>query len=173
MRRNLTYVLGLVCMLFVAGSASAASSKQLIHMTVYAETGESAALRALDGQALHASNDALKQAYRIVPEVVGEDVVRFKIYDEYDVATAAPIEVIEARADGQIHQGFRAFFKVAVTSIDTMAVDVGPLEARTVDNNATCCVTCGGWRYCCTPRPGYCCTISTSCNLACRACTPR
>ncbi|RKG92980.1 hypothetical protein D7V88_04195 [Corallococcus terminator] len=140
-------------------------------MTVYDEAGESAVMRAVDGQALHATNEALKLSYRIVPEVIGPDAVRYKIYNDYDLDSASPIEVIEARADGQVHRGLRASFSVSVTTIDERPLDVNPLAAPSPDEQGiTCCITCGKWKYCCTPSPGYCCTISTSCGLGCRVC---
>ncbi|GHG84770.1 hypothetical protein [Comamonas sp. JC664] len=165
---TLTRVVGLASLLFVASNVEAAVEKKVIHMTVYSETGESAAFRAIDGQPVIATNDTLKMSYRIVPEVIGEDTVRYTIYNGYDLDNAAPIEVIEARPDGKIHHGLRAAFKVSVTTIDEQALDTYPLEAPSVDK-AKCCVTCGGWRYCCTPASGYCCTISTSCRN-CRVC---
>ncbi|RKH15104.1 hypothetical protein D7V97_01090 [Corallococcus sp. CA053C] len=140
-------------------------------MTVYSETGESAVVRAVEGQAISATHETLKLSYRIVPEVIGPETVRYKVYNAYDVDSAAPIEVIEAQADGQLHRGFRASFNVAVTTIEERALDVNPLAApEPSEQGITCCVTCGRWQYCCTPSPGYCCTISTSCGLGCRVC---
>ncbi|WP_375758634.1 hypothetical protein [Corallococcus exercitus] len=169
MLKTAARLVGLVSLFLVMGSAEAASDKKIIAMTVYSETGESAVVRAVDGQGFSATNELRKLSYRIVPEVVGPDTVRYTIYNGYDLDSAAPIEVIEARADGQVHRGLRAAFSVAVTTIDERPLDFNPLAAP-ADEGITCCVTCGAWRYCCTPSPGYCCTISTSCNLGCRVC---
>ncbi len=168
---TLSKVVGLASLLLAASSADAAIQKKLIHMTVYSETGESAAFRAIDGQPVSATNETLKLSYRIVPEVIAPDTVRYTIYNGYDLESAAPIEVIEARADGKIHQGLRAAFKVSVTSVEDRAMDINPLEAPSDNDKALgCCVTCGGWSYCCTPAAGYCCTVSTACGLGCRVC---
>ena len=144
---TLTRIVGLASLLFVASSAEASVEKKVIHMTVYSETGESAAFRAIDGQPVIATNDTLKMSYRIVPEVIGEDTVRYTIYNGYDFDSAAPIEVIEARPDGKIHHGIRAAFKVSVTTVEEKSMDVNPLEAPSASDKARCCVTCGGWRY--------------------------
>ncbi|WP_242592609.1 hypothetical protein [Corallococcus exiguus] len=162
-------LLGLVGLFFMMGSAEAASDKKIITMTVYSETGESAVVRAVDGQGFSATNETRKLSYRIVPEVVGPETVRYKIYNAYDQDSAAPIEVVEARADGQVHRGLRATFNVAVTTIEEKPLDFNPLAAP-ANQGITCCVTCGGWRYCCTPSPGYCCTISSSCGIGCKVC---
>ncbi len=166
---TLTRIMGLASLLFVFSPAEAAVEKKVIHMTVYSETGESAAFRAIDGQPVSATNDTLKLSYRIVPEVIGEDTVRYTIYNGFDLESAAPVEVIEARADGKIHHGLRAAFRVSVTTIEMQSLDVNPLEAPSASEKARCCVSCGGWRYCCTPSSGYCCTVTTSCR-SCRVC---
>ena len=63
---------------------------------------------------------------------------------------------------------------VAVTGVTLSATAPmkGLADAASDDPlvRASCCVTCGRWTVCCTPAPGWCCTVNSSCGESCTAC---
>ncbi|RYZ44090.1 MAG: hypothetical protein EOO71_00990 [Myxococcaceae bacterium] len=140
-------------------------------MVFYSETGERSTLHAIDGQALLFSNEMLKVAYRVVPEVTGPDSVRYRVFHQDAPDSAPPLDVIEARADGQIHQGLRTAFKLAVTTLEEKSVEQpAPSSDSAVTEKGRCCIRCGGWNICCNSSRGNCCTVATSCGYGCHVC---
>lgn len=162
-------MMGIALMLLMAGVASAETpERRLIHGIFYAVNGEEMEFNAVEGMPLSLTNIEKNQSYSVVANIVGKDQVKFSIMDSQSKRV---IDTFWLKADGKPVSGSAFDFALAVKGITIQKP--GTESGGGLGTKGSCCTSpCNGWVFCCTPAPGYCCTVRTACGGRCSACTP-
>jgi hypothetical protein len=159
-------------LLLVATPSNAAEQHaRLVKTIFYSETGEKAEFNAVEGGAIRITQFDKNLEYRLVPEFVGEQV-QFKVYD---VATGKLLDTLAMTETGLVERSTVVPFSLSVQSIEERAERTPSPEQLQAGETPTllgwvCCVPCGGYRLCCEPAPGKCCTVRSSCGNGCKVC---
>lgn len=178
MSRMVKAFLVVFMMVLVAGSAYAQdagkSNVRVIHGTFTSETGETVDFKVPEGRALILKNKAQNLSYRLVPQIVDNDQVVFRVVERARGREEARQEVerFELSLGDAPRQGILVPFALAFTGISSKNTVDRPgrtAEAAAV-GGGSCCVQCGGWEVCCEPSAGWCCSISSSCGSSCNVC---
>jgi hypothetical protein len=166
-------VLGMMALMLFTTPASAEGARaRIIKATFYSDNGDQTAFNATEGGAIHITQLSTKKEYRMVSEITSRGEVQFKIYD---VASDKLLDTLGMSNLGAIKGSVVVPFSLSVEGVEESteltSSQVNKYEGQTPSPLASsCCLRCGGYQFCCYPRPGYCCTLSTSCNNACKAC---
>lgn len=150
------------------------STIRVIHGTFTNETGQTIDFKVPEGRAVIVKNKQLGLSYRIVPQILDEQNVTFKVMAIGQGRKAATeVEEFDLLMGSEPRVGVKVPFALGFTGISTRSVAEKPNRVTTqlvAPGGGSCCVQCGGWEVCCEPAAGWCCEISSSCGSSCSVC---
>jgi hypothetical protein len=149
------------------------SDRHLAQLHITSEDGKSADVMLPENGSLTVVNEGLGVSYRLTGQHVSKDhlVVLVEQFSDKDLMILNATDVIDLRAgEESLQRSAITPFSMRMTGITTEAKVLAGNGPAMVTNAYGCCVTCGGWRVCCVPATGRCCTVSSSCGYACTAC---
>jgi hypothetical protein len=148
------------------------STIRVVHGTFTSETGQTIDFRVPEGRAVIVKNKELGVSYRLVPQIIDEENVAFKVMTLAQGRKAArEVESFDLGMGDQPRTGITVPFALSFTGLSTRSIADKPnrVIAQMVAGGS-CCVQCGGWEVCCEPAAGWCCDISSSCGSSCSVC---
>jgi len=155
--------------------ADQAQTVAKLHMK--AEDGTEADFLLPDGAAVKVTNERLGIAYRLTGQVIDAThlIVTVEQFNDVELKslTATDVLYLDQEKESRALSAITPFsLRMLGLESDTLRSSPGyGTESVTPQSSLlTCCVTCGGWKVCCTPTPGHCCQISSSCGLGCKVC---
>jgi hypothetical protein len=148
------------------------STIRMVHGTFTSETGQTIDFRVPEGRAVIVKNKELGVSYRLVPQIIDEENVAFKVMTLAQGRKAAKeVERFDLAMGEQPQVGITVPFALAFTGISTRSIVDKPNRVTSqLVAGGSCCVQCGGWEVCCEPSKGWCCDISSSCGSSCSVC---
>ena len=160
--------------IFLCSSAyalDAKPSKVRSYSAVFASGGESVDIKVIEGQTFIAENEELGLSYTLKFDYLDEDRVQLTVgtYSGPGSDELVALDTVDLALDGRLTEAGSAPFSLAINGMTVESRASTPAE-RAIDGGGSCCVSCGGWTVCCTPAPGWCCEISSSCGSGCSAC---
>jgi hypothetical protein len=150
------------------------STVRVIHATFTNEAGQTIDFKVPEGRGVIVKNREKNLAYRLVPRIVDEQRVVFRVMELNGRKGAAnEVETFELALGDEPRPGVLVPFALGFTGISTRSTVQKPDRIPTKQTavaGGSCCVQCGGWEVCCEPSAGWCCEISSSCGSSCSVC---
>lgn len=149
------------------------SDRQLAQLHITSEDGKSADVMLPENGSLTVVNDGLGVSYRLTGRHVSKDrlVVLVEQFSDKDLKVLNATDVLELGAgEESLQRSAITPFSMRMTGVTTEARVLADNGPAVVTNAIGCCVFCGGWRLCCVPTKGFCCTVSSSCGSQCTVC---
>lgn len=154
-------------------SSAADQAQEVVKLHMKAEDGTEADFLLPDGGSVKVTNEQLGIAYRLTGQLMDAEhlIVTVEQFNDIEMTSLNSTDVLyldqgtESREQSAITP-----FSLRMIGLENQSMSESPGYKTQGDPSITCCVICSGWKVCCTPKPGYCCKVSTSCGIGCIVC---